>query len=291
MFAPTKSLKGMSMTSASLKRILTALPLAALVGAASANDRHFAYTYETAVLPPGSRELEVSTTLREGREQFYSELDHRLEFETGVAENLMTAFYLNWNNVTAQVDDPAAGAGLETALEWQGVSSEWKWKLMDPVADAVGLALYAEVSYNTTGFEIEPKVLFDKKIGDWLFAANLLSEFEYESGIDETELEEIAPEVNLGVTRAIGKRFHAGLELRQKNAFMKTADGSGEEELELNYSSLFLGPSISYGGDTWWASFTLLPQLPALYKKDGGSILVLDDHEKINARLLFSFHL
>jgi hypothetical protein len=269
-------------TTDSMKRLLCLLPLAGLMGAALANDRHFTYTYETAVLPPGGRELEVSTTLREGRTDYYSELDHRLEFEVGAAPNLMTAFYLNWNNITK-----AGDSALGTAFEWAGVSNEWKWKLMDPVADAVGLALYGELTYNTTGWELEPKVLLDKKAGDWLLAANLVSEFEFESGLEETELEEIAPEIDLGLTRAFGKRFHAGLEVRQKNAFMK----DGEEDLVWEYSSLFAGPVVSYGVDAWWVSFTVLPQLPALYKHEAGSILVLDDHEKINARLLFSFHL
>src|SRR5207249_1946531 len=74
------------------------LGLAALPHSASANERHFSYTYETGVLPPGGKEIELSTTLRQGRENFYSGLDHRMEFEVGVADNLMTSFYLNWHN-------------------------------------------------------------------------------------------------------------------------------------------------------------------------------------------------
>lgn len=270
-------------TKDSAKRLIGALALTGLLGAAHANERHFTYTYETGVLPPGGRELEVSTTLRAGREEFYSELDHRLEFEAGVGGNVMTAFYLNWSDVTSG----AGGAGLVNSFEWQGVSSEWKWKLMDPVADAMGLALYTELSYATTGFELEPKVIFDKQAGRWLLAANLLSEIEYEFDVDETKLNEIAPEINLGASFAVSNRFRAGLEVRQKNAFMI----SGADELEWEYSSLFAGPAISYSADNWWMSLTVLPQLPALYKKDGGSILVLDDHEKINARLIFSFHI
>ena len=58
-----------------------------LPAVAAANDRHFTYTYETAVLPPGARELEVWTTWRAGRERYYSRFDHRLELEVGVAKN------------------------------------------------------------------------------------------------------------------------------------------------------------------------------------------------------------
>ena len=63
-------------------RIVPALTL--LIGISSANDRHFTYNYETAVLAPGARELEVSNTLGVGRSDYYAKLDHRLEFEVGL---------------------------------------------------------------------------------------------------------------------------------------------------------------------------------------------------------------
>jgi hypothetical protein len=263
----------------------SALPiLALLIGTAAANDRHFSYTYETGVLAPGAREIEVSTTLRAGREEHFSALDHRLEFEVGVAENLMTAFYLNMGNTTAANEI----GGLTSEFEWGGFSNEWKWKLMDPVANAVGLALYGEITYSTTGFELEPKILLDKRLGNLLLAANLVAEFEYTSGVDETVLEEIAPDVVLGATYEFHKGAYAGVELRNHNAFINNSE-SGEFEHE--FSSLYAGPVVSYATETWWVTFTVLPQLPALSKAEGGSILVLDDGERFNARLLLSFHI
>ena len=258
-----------------------ALAALAFAGAASANEHHFGYVYETGVLAPGAKELEVYTTLRTGREEYYSALDQRMAFEVGVAEHLMTAFYFNWNNTTA--GDTVLGTGFE----WGGFSNEWKLKLMDPVADAVGLGLYAELTFNTSGMEIEPKILLDKKIGNWLIAANLICEFEYEATPEEMELEEIAPDITLGATYEVKPGFHAGLELRNHNALVKNA----AEEMEHEFSALYAGPVVSYATESWWMTFSLLPQLPALSKESGGSILVLDDGEKFNARLLFSFHI
>src|SRR3954462_14251719 len=86
---------------------------------ASANTRHFGFVYETGVLAPGAKELETSTTLRAGRSDYYAALDHRLEFEVGVAERLMTSFYLNWSNVTS------GDSALSSSFEWQGISNEW----------------------------------------------------------------------------------------------------------------------------------------------------------------------
>ncbi len=255
-----------------------------LAGTASANEHHFGYVYESGVLAPGAKELEEYNTLRAGRQDYYSALDHRLSFEVGVAEHLMTAFYLNFGNATFNPGDDT----LRSEFAWQGVSNEWKWKLMDPVADPVGLALYAELTFNTDGMELEPKLILDKRLGPWLLAANLLGEFEYAADADGMVLEEIAPDLTLGVSRELDHGMHAGLELRNHNAILKQAESGGFSH---EFSALYLGPVFSYATQSWWMTLSVLPQWPALSKKSGGSILELDDGEKINARLLFSFHI
>lgn len=256
----------------------------ALAGTVSANDRHFGYVYESGVLAPGAKEIEVYNTWRAGREEYYSALDHRLSFEVGVAEHLMTAFYLNFSNATS---NPGTGT-LQTEFAWQGFSNEWKLKLTDPTADPVGLALYAELSFGTDGMELEPKLILDKAIGPWLLAANVIGEFEYGADNDGMELEEIAPDFSFGVSREITGGMHAGVELRNHNAILKDEE-TGDFEHE--FSALYLGPVLSYATESWWMTVSVLPQWPALSKKSGGSILELDDGEKINARLLFSFHI
>jgi hypothetical protein len=260
-----------------------ALAVAALAFGASANERHFAYTYETAVLPTSAKELEGWNTVRAGREDYYSRLEHRLEFETGVSERVMAAFYLNWRNTTAE---DATGA-LASAFEWKGFSTELKWKISDPVADAVGFALYGEVGYNTDEMELELKTLFDKKVGAWLLAANLVGEGEFEAEPEEMELEEIVLEADLAAAYPVNPHFSLGLELRSVNIMEKEASG----EMELEIMALYLGPTVAYHTESWWLTFALQPQLPALKEEDGGSILDLSDNERFNARLLFSFHI
>lgn len=274
------SLPAPRMLSAAL--LTAALLTAAFAGSAFANEHRFGYTYESGVLAPGAKELEVYSTLRAGRQDYYSALDQRLSFEVGVTDRLMTAFYFNWNNTTA------GDSALSTAFAWQGFSSEWKLKLADPVADPVGLGLYAEFTFNTDGMELEPKVIVDKRIGSWIVAANLVGEFEYAATPEEMELEEIAPNLTLGVSKELGNGFHAGLELNNHNAIVRS-EASGN--LEYAFSALYLGPVVSYATQSWWMTFSVLPQLPALSKESGGSILELDDGEKLNARLLFSFHI
>ena len=269
----------------SARRIhLTPLTLAAIaLGSATpafANERHFTYTYESAVLPKGARELEIWTTARLGREEFYARFDERVEFEVGLTDRLLTAFYLNTSSTTAQIAPDAR----ESEFEFEGVSSEWKYKLSDPVADALGVALYGEASGGPGESELEAKLILDKQFGKLLLAANLVGAHEWDyAGVDtETEVE---AEVDLGATWFFHPGFAAGVEVRNHNEIV---------EGEWEHSALFAGPVVAYGSDDWWFALSVLPQLPALKKEDtpgDDDSRVLDEHEKLNARLLFSFHL
>jgi hypothetical protein len=164
------------------------------------------------------------------------------------------------------------------------VSSEWKYKISDPVADRMGFALYGEVTAAPKETEFEGKLIFDKQVGNWLLAANLVGELELEMEEKESEFEGIA-EVDLGANYRLTPSVSLGLELRNHNVI---AEGEWE------HSALFLGPVVAYATQGFWVAFTVMPQLPTLYRNGehgGGHARELADHEKINARLLFSFHL
>lgn len=258
--------------------VLLAAVSALVAGPAPANERHFTYTYETAVLPPGGRELEIWTTPRIGREDFHIRFDQRMEFEVGLTERLMTAFYLNASATNTKVTPGVR----EHDWEFEGVSSEWKLKLSDPVADRVGFALYGEATGGPNASEIEAKVILDKRMGKLLVAANLVgaNEWDYTGPDTDTEGE---LELDLGATWHVRPGFSMGLEMRNHNEFV---DGEWE------HSALFAGPVFSYATGEWWVAATILPQLPAPRKEEkGGDPRILDEHEKLNARLLFSFHL
>lgn len=267
------SLKALSLT--------LALLLAPSAGPSAANERHFTYTYESGVLPPGERELEIWTTYRAGRHDLYARLDHRAEFEVGLTDRLMTAFYLNWEDINQEV--PGSPPSTQHEFSFGGVSSEWKYKLSDPVADAFGSAVYGELSLGTAEVELEAKLILDKRVGRNLYAYNLTVEPEWEVGAEETELEEVGLENNLAVAHFFRPQTSVGLELRNHLEFT--------EDHKPEHIALFLGPVVSHAGAGWWATASVLRQLPALKKsaEDPGSDLILDEHERLNARLLFSF--
>ncbi|MFN0276417.1 MAG: hypothetical protein ACKVPJ_11760 [Chitinophagales bacterium] len=259
---------------------------------AFAGDRDFTYTYQSTVLGKGHRELELWFTYKTGKNIFYNALDHRAEFEIGLGKNIQTAFYLNlgYSSSSSFVELNPDVYTIESSKGLSlGFSNEWKWKLSDPVANAVGSALYAEVSVEPGEFELEGKVILDKKIGNFITAFNLEGEIEFEaepelhfdeSGIVsmETEWEKGKKvELNYGLTYAFNNSFSAGFEVRNHNVF---------KEGVWEHSALYAGPVISIKQETWWLAFTALPQITDL-KGDG---LDLNDHEKLQSRVLLGFH-
>ncbi len=244
---------------------------------AAATQRQFTYTYGSGVLSAGEVELEPWTTLRVGRDNFYSRLDHRLELELGLTDRLQTAWYFNFKAVTQDED-----AARVTEFEWGGVSWEWKYKFLDAAADPIGVGVYFEPSFATHEAELEAKLILDKRIGNFYTAFNAVFEHEWIYENKGTTEREVVAEFDLGAAYFVTPQFSAGIELRNHNFF---------PEGDFASSALFAGPVVSYATGPWWATLTVLPQLPALKKNDTGSTFVLDEHERLSARLIFGIHL
>jgi hypothetical protein len=255
-----------------LRVAVAALSVLAWAGSASASERHFAFTYESAVLHPGGRELEAWNTFRLGKSDPYRRLDTRLEVEVGLTDRLQTALYLNLS--ATHQDAPLGPSG---SSEIEGLSSEWKLKLADPVADPVGLALYGEASAGPSQLGIEGKLIADKRVGRLLGAFNLVAEQEWELGGSETKRES-SFEVDAGACWFLTPALTAGLELRSHTV----VPGNGEA----TRSALFLGPTLAYAHEGFWVAVSVLPQIRALAGASDGH-LDLEEHERVEVRLLF----
>lgn len=259
-----------------MKKIIVFLILLSAINIYS-NERKFGYIYQSSVLGKGNRELEIWTTARIGKNiPYYARTEHRVEFEWGITNKLQTAFYVNFRN-TSQDN----GTGMTSKFEFKGISSEWKYQVSSPTKNAVGFALYGELGLNTDEAELEAKLIFDKKIKKSTFALNLVFENEWELG-SHKPVTEIALEGDLGWSYDISNSFAAGIEIRNHNEIV---------EGEWEHSALFAGPVVSFSQPNWWLTLTVLPQITALKGKTGNSNLVLDEHEKLETRLLFSFRL
>jgi len=247
---------------------------------AYSQDRIFTYTYQSNVLNKGQRELEVWNTLRLGKKDYFSRLDNRTEFEIGLGSNLQTSFYLN---LTTKTKTEGEGALKTTATENEiSFSNEWKLKLLDPVANPIGLALYAEYGIGSSEYELEGKIILDKKINNFTIAGNLTYEAEfapvYTDGKLNYEKEGLA-DFHLAFGYSLSPRFHITQENNIRSVYF---------ERKLEHSALYSGLGFSWVHDNFWINFTAMPQLTS-FKGATDNNLNLNEFEKVQLRLLFSY--
>jgi hypothetical protein len=101
-------------------------------------------------------------------------------------------------------------------------------------------------------------------------------EFESPAGVLARELK---LELDLGASYQLTSWLALGLELRNDNI---APVGAG-----WLHSALFLGPVVAVRGERVWAALSVLPQLASLR----GPSPDLDEHERVQARLLVGVHL
>lgn len=253
--------------------VLTLALLAALP--AAADERHFTYSYEAQTLPKGVFEFEQWATLRARKEAgvfrttIFSE-----EFEYGVTDDLTTALYLNWEfEAIRGVPD------LENKheVEFESVSSGWKYRLTNPALDPVGLLLYGEVSAGDDEAELEAKLIVNKIVGPWHLVYNFVFEAEREKEDGEWESEFVLSNT-IGVSLAVAPGVHVGLEALNHLEF---EHGLSESE----HNAYFVGPNAHVASGRWWATLTVLRQVDLSNSRG----LELDEHEKYEARIIVGF--
>ena len=262
------------------KLLLSLAAMALIVSSARADERFFTYIYETETLPQGKWEFEQWLTLRQGhpkgdRNFNQSIWDFREEIEYGLTDKLSISGYLNFraDQYVARNED------VQDSSEFlfKGVSAEFKYQLLSPNTDPVGLSLYFEPTYNSNEQELEYKVLLSKNIGDsWVLAANASFEQEWKHEEGTTGKESVF-ELSSGVAYRITPHWSIGLEARYHSVF---------EGLMLNEdigAGLFIGPNVHYGRANWWGTFSVAPQITGS-PSDGG--INRTEHQTVEAKLI-----
>ncbi len=242
--------------------------------AARADERLFTYTYEAEVLPKGGVEFEQWLTHRRGKEDgVFAAWDFREELEFGLTEKLTSALYLNFRNTHSE---DVSGVVDQDTFEFKGVSSEWKYQLLNPNTKPVGVLAYAEATYDGAEFELEEKLVLQKNFGEkWVLAFNATIEQEWEFEVGATE-RELGLELTCGLSYKLTPHWALGMEGRNARKF---PDFDSEKS-----SAWFVGPALHYGSSKWWATLTVLPQVAG--RPDTRSGLNLDEHERIEVRLI-----
>jgi hypothetical protein len=254
-----------------VKRLLSIIGLSSLILSmpAWASDSPFGYVYTTDTHPQGQWEIEQSVTQLHGKSQGeYDAYRMRTELEYGITNDLQGGLYLNYNTVTADrnnVDGTTGGRFVPASADPQArysstffdsVSGEVIYRLVSPYLHPVGVAFYVEPTYGAKHQELETKALFQMNFLDdqLVLAANIVAALEHQkySGDwdKETELE-----FTTGAAYRFAQHWQAGLEFRNQRGY----EGYGFSTP--GYSAFFLGPTLHYAEQKWWATLSYLPQL------------------------------
>jgi hypothetical protein len=277
--------------------------LCAFATPAHADEQYFGYTYSAEVLGEGATEAELWVTDRRRKDGgHYDAQDYRLELEHGFTNRLTVAGYANF--VSHHI------RGLEPEFEdahrnfaFQGLSTEFKYNILSPYKDGIGLTLYAEPGWSRihsvggekgTEYELELKAILQKNfLADRLiWAANLTFEPEWEkeheldelTGESATEWEkELKLQATTGLSYLVAPGWYAGVEGRYASVYPDWTHGLHRETY-----AVFAGPAVHYGGKKWWFTATYQPQL--FGSPSPGRSLALDEYEKRELRLKIGYN-
>ncbi|MFN3716787.1 MAG: DUF6662 family protein [Thiobacillus sp.] len=287
---------------------LTLLPLLSVLALpAHADENLLGYTTGAETLPKGASEAYVWITHHgDKRRGDYARQDLRLEYEYGVSDSLSVSGYLNGyrhdydcgtDGCAGPLSDPEI-LGKLNRFRMSGVSLEAKKMLLSPYKDAIGLALYGEISYDTIdnitgekgkGWELEGKVIFQKPLLDDQLSWVTNLEIEAESWKPKGGKNEyaVAPRLRSGVSYRFAPNWYAGIEGWVDAEILNPPRGSWE----FDHWDLFAGPSIHYGDKKWWGTLTVAPQLAGSNESaDNKTGRHLADHEKYEIRLKLGYN-
>lgn len=267
-------------------KILVSLLASALyLGQSRADEKRFTYSYEPETLLQGGMEFEQWVTLRTQRttggtvrQGNYNLWELRDELEYGVTDNYSVSFYLNTSSESYRDYSQSPLANF-SHFDFNGVSIENRYMVLNPANHAVGLTLYLEPRYSGDEAEVEEKIILGQRHGDWKWAFNLTHATEWQNNLQNTEGE---LEVTFGLARDLSKHWSIGLEARDHNEL--------PDYRKWENTAVFVGPVVSYRQEKWWAALTVLPQVYGANfgaNPDANPHLELEGHERVNIRLVF----
>jgi hypothetical protein len=267
---------------------------------AQAEDNVFGYTYAAQTLPKGETEMELWATDRRGKDAgHYDAQDYRLELEHGITDRFTVSAYVNFAGHHIRGLDPEfQRVGRDFAF--QGVSAEFKYNVLSPDRDNVGLTFYAEPGWSqirkiegdrVTEYELELKAIVQKNfLNDRLiWAANftLEPEWEHDEEADETTGErdwekELKLELTSGISYRVAPGWYAGVEGRYASVYPNWTSGLNREAYAVS-----AGPTVHYQAKKWSATLTYLPQLFGSPSPNGSR--ALGEYEKRELRLKIGY--
>lgn len=243
-----------------------------------ADENLFGYVKGAETLPEHTYEAYGIVTNRTDKSVGnYDAWDTQLELEYGVTNRFTVSGALLGRSVDVNglIVDGYLPKDEDTGLQFSGVEVSGKYNFLSPALDDFGLSGYWELDYNTidahSGQDKDTlsfsSLLIGQKYfleGQLIWAGNLGLEATHAKRGEIDDLPEdfewstdSEVELELGVGTGLSYRFapnwFVGAEVLYETEY--------ETEVGQERYSIFAGPTLHFGGPTWWATFTWLPQL------------------------------
>jgi hypothetical protein len=297
----------------------TSLTLAAIgVTQAKADEPLFGYSYTTDLLPQGKWEIEQWATERiQKAHGIFHLFQGRTEIEYGVTDRFQLAFYANYastyangQTVDGTTSPPETFAGPLfdpsapfKASKFVGFSVEGIYRVLSPYTDPIGFALYFEPTIGAGIREFETKLIFQKNFLDdrLVLAFNITLDQELRLLQGDPAADPASDDFRTHWDKETDLNFSFGASYRFMSNWSLGFEFINEREFagfefwnskNATNNAYYAGPNVHYAGKNFFATLTVLEQLPwgADYTNPPSNVMYrgrnfADDFEKYRVRL------
>lgn len=247
------------------------------------------FVYTTDLLPEGKYEVEQWMTWRAHKAiGVYNVIEARSEVEYGVSDAFQLSGYLNYEWAEAYHNNVIDGTTLppETFAEldvgpdehfhttrFTGFALEGIYRILSPYTDPVGLAVLVEPTVGPSLRELETRVILQKNYLDdrLIFAFNLTVSQEVRrvpgdpdappASDDFKKHWDKETDVNFGLAASyrFAPNWSVALEMQHEREWAGLNPFDGDKATN---AAFYFGPTIHYGGEHFFATVSILDQLP-----------------------------
>jgi hypothetical protein len=269
-------------------RLLMAAAALALPAAAYADEPLFGFIVTTDLLPKDQKEVEQWVTLREGRANGdFHLVQARTELSYGLTNNLQLSGYLDFAHADVKHNGPdgttippeifadynADPDKRFTKTRLQDVAVEAIYRFSSPYTSPTGAAVYVEPLIGPRFREVETRLILQKNFIDdrLVFAFNATLAYEWRKLHADPEAEpgsieardhwDKETDVNFGLAGSyrFAPKWSLGAEVQNEHEWAGLNPFKGGQKIN---QAWYAGPTVHYGGQKFFVTFTTLFQLP-----------------------------
>ncbi|HEX7670355.1 MAG TPA: hypothetical protein VF395_12255 [Polyangiaceae bacterium] len=220
---------------------------------ASANPRPLPFTYPHEQLAEGATELEQfgdftpvrASSPDSGNPVWFGLFQFQTEFEHGITDRLELGLYLTYQPAPPASDFTNTPGGTQG----NGLKQRLRDKLADTGAWPIDVSLHGELAENEHEFEVEGKVILQRRFGVMRLMANLTAE----QGFDFDGERDVVLAPSGGATFEVTPSIQPGIEWWMRGEFPET-HVPASREFELGPHQ-YVGPALLLQfGPLWWTN-------------------------------------